>query len=180
MKKLTFITAHGTFCGVTCNLVMIVKKTHLDFILQLQYLLAMKNNIQKVTPGFVFLYLAVLLVAPLFHLHVDEDHQNVNGETYHSHSLPIDVPFSEQDESGLPSGDDLQLLQKIPQLSRIHNLALECQLLPVVFLSYLNIETLLSQDRNNLTSQKNSPPNILSPQWGNYILYATSISPPLA
>ena len=140
----------------------------------------MKNKIQKVTLGFVFLYLIVLLVAPLFHLHVGEDHKNVSGKTYHSHSLPLDAPFSEQDGSELPSGEDLQLLQITPQSSRIHTLAFDRQALPAVFLFCLNKDTHSSQGRNNLTAQKSHLPNVLSPQWENYILYATSISPPLA
>lgn len=138
----------------------------------------MKKNIHVIASGFGFLYLWVLIFVPLFHFHMDTDHQNVRGDKYHSHSLPFDTPPSEHGEAELPPGDELQLLQIVPQLNRIQSSTFENRTLLAVFHFWLNKETPSPQDRNNFTSRKNHFLNILSPQWDNYILYATSISPP--
>lgn len=155
-------------------------KLSLDFMPKSEYLLPMNNSIYRVTPVFSLLYIGVFLIAPLFHLHSDEDHHSVEGERYHSHGLPHDDHSSNSEETAPTNGEDFQLLQIIPQLYRIHAVALEGQFLSVVLHLSLNIEYLPPPGGLSPPSTMQVPPITKSPQWDNYILYATSISPPLA
>ena len=156
------------------------KNILLDFILLQKYLPPMKKKVQQVTPGFVFLYIAVLLITPLFHLHVHDDHQNTDGETYHFHSLPLDTELPEHGESEEPVAEDLDLLQIMPRVNPIHSLALDTRFSPDVFFLCFKREAVSSQDYHKLTSPKKCLSNILSPQWDNFILYGAGISPPFA
>lgn len=140
----------------------------------------MTEKIQKVLSGFIFLYISVFTLAPLFHLHPDEDHRHVSGEFYHFHNLSVEASPLGHEESDLPHGEDLELYHILPTFSRVHNFAADNLSEPTIFLQCLDMAYVSPYYRINTFLQKRISDTILSPQWDNYILYAASISPPLA
>lgn len=139
----------------------------------------MKNRFKKVITQIVLLYITVLLLTPLFHLHPDEDHHHdLHSGVIHSHSLPSDMPFSGHDETEIPAEEDLELLQLIPRNQNVLKFDIQYRL--TLFSHLFNNETILLSTNSKALLNRQLKPNPLSPQWDNYILFAASISPPLS
>jgi hypothetical protein len=129
--------------------------------------------------GFVFAFSNILVIAPLFHLHVGQDHEHVSGKTYHSHSLPENHDHPEDEETELPPIDEIQFLYQALFFSRDRSLDSDNQTYYEIF-SFLDVPDLLQdQEFSSFKHICSIPLNSASPQWDNFIDFATNLSPPI-
>lgn len=142
--------------------------------------LSIRNNLHKTSLGIVFYFIGILIIAPFFHLHEHENHKFLCSKTYHSHSLPFNTSEQKHSETEKSHADDNQFLEIIPIPNRQQSFDLDNQIYQADIFICINPKTNLLHIHKSVNQYKHHHDNILSPQWNNYILYAASLSPPVA
>lgn len=138
----------------------------------------MKNSNHQTTLPIILLYFTVLIISPIFHLHAGEYHFDLHSDIFHSHDMPFEMANHEHDEDEVPPTENLQLQQVTPRIQRVLTADLNTQLSTDFQHFFVSTFLLPLSVCNYPISVKQFPPNILSPQWDNYILFGANTSPP--
>lgn len=131
-------------------------------------------------------YVTAFMFSPWFHVHPGEDHVDISGEIYHSHTAVSTFNPLEQDKDTIPSHADIHTFSQSMQFDSF--LTGVTTLRTVSFITHFQIESKYQQ--NNIPAdfqntfeillydnlQNNS---LILPQT-NLEIYFTNLSPPLS